>query len=169
MKSIRSFFTNASPEMDFIEKLNSFLVNQYKTVDLNHVRKGALHLDMWFDNIHIDKDNRITDFDFDFCGNGWLCNDIAYFLYQLHYTNINENDYKAKAERFLEGYESITIISEEEKKILPMATLGIMIFYLGIQCDKFDTWSNVFLNEDHLKRFTAAIKRWMGYHGVEIG
>jgi hypothetical protein len=28
-----------------------------------------------------------------------------------------------------------------------------VLFYLGIQCSRFDDWSNVFLNETYLKRF----------------
>ena len=47
--------------------------------------------------------------------------------------------------------------------------LGVFLFYLGVQCDRFDTWSNIFLNEDHLKRFTGSLRRWMEYNGMGDG
>jgi Ser/Thr protein kinase RdoA (MazF antagonist) len=132
------------------------------------IRYGAVHLDVWFDNMHIDEDKEITFFDFDFCGNGWLCLDVSYFLYQLFLTNLNENDYSVKADSFLKGYESEAKISEEEKKLLPYACLAIMIYYISIQCDRFEYWTNIFLNEDHLKRFVGNLKRWITYNEIDL-
>jgi Ser/Thr protein kinase RdoA (MazF antagonist) len=62
------------------------------------MRYGSIHLDVWFDNLHIDDEEGITFFDFDFCGNGYLCFDISYFLFQLLATNLNEEEYQIKAE-----------------------------------------------------------------------
>jgi Ser/Thr protein kinase RdoA (MazF antagonist) len=163
-----SFFTNASDEMDFVERLTKFLTGKYETVDINGVRHGAVHLDIWFDNMHFNGEAEVTIFDFDFCGNGWLCHDVAYFMFQLFYTNPVEEEYKQKAESFLQGYESITPLSDEEKRIIPFTALGVLLFYLGTQCDRYDTWSNIFLNEDHLKRFVAMLKKWMAYTNVQI-
>lgn len=81
------------------------------------MRYGSVHLDIWFDNLHINDEKEITFFDFDFCGNGYLCFDISYFLFQLHATNLNEEEYQIKAESFVKGYESVTKISDEEKSI----------------------------------------------------
>lgn len=41
-------------------------------------------------------------------------------------------------------------------------------YYIIVQCDRFDYWTNIFLNEDHLKRMTGNLKRWMAYHKIEI-
>lgn len=132
------------------------------------IRYGAVHLDVWFDNLHIDDEKEITFFDFDFCGNGYLCFDISYFLFQLLTTHLNEEEYQAKADSFIKGYETITEITVEEKKLLPFACLAIMTYYISVQCDRFDYWTNIFLNEDHLKRMVGNLKRWMIYHSIEI-
>jgi len=124
-----------------LEKLNS-----------DEVRIGAVHLDIWFDNLSIDK-NDVTIFDFDFCGNGWLCYDIAYYVLQLHSTEKDESECMLKIDAFLDGYRTITRISEEEKRLLPLLGVSLYFFYLGIQCQRFDNWSNAFLNENYLKRF----------------
>jgi Ser/Thr protein kinase RdoA (MazF antagonist) len=164
----KSFFQNSTDEMIFIDKTTQYLISEYKQVKKEEVRHGAIHLDIWFDNMHVNDHGEITIFDFDFCGNGWLCHDIAYYILQLYNTRENEDSYKKKLESFIKGYESITKISDEEKRIIPILGVSIWFFYLGVQCDRFDNWSNVFLSEEHLKRFTLAIKKWIEHHKLAI-
>lgn len=109
--------------------------------------------------MNITKDGQITIFDFDFCGNGWLSYDIAYYILQLHSTEHDNSQRNLKAAYFLRGYESVTKISDEEKRILPMLGVSLYFFYLGIQCQRYDNWSNVFLNETYLKRFINLLVR----------
>ncbi|MDR6846037.1 phosphotransferase [Flavobacterium granuli] len=168
IKRTREFFKKESDEILFLEKTANFLQKEFNNVQKDQIRNGAVHLDVWFDNIHFNTENKVTLFDFDFCGNGWLCLDISYFLFQLYYTNLNDNDYQIKAESFLKGYETITKISEEERRILPFACLAIMTYYISIQCDRYDNWTNIFLNEDHLKRFVGNLKRWIAYNKIQI-
>ncbi|WPP51383.1 phosphotransferase [Catalinimonas niigatensis] len=162
-----SAFFSGTEEMKFVERLSHYLFQEYAQVNTKQIRQGAVHLDIWFDNMHVYDEDRITLFDFDFCGNGWQCHDIAYFIFQLFNTH-PEEEYQTKKDRFLQGYASITPITEEEKRIIPITGLGVMLFYLGIQCDRFDTWSNIFLNEDHLKRFTGMLKRWITHHQLAV-
>ncbi len=162
------FFSRPSDEIKFLERTVSFLDIEFKRVSRDKIRYGAVHLDVWFDNMHFDQENNVTIFDFDFCGNGWLSFDISYFLFQLYSTHQNDNEYQIKAESFLKGYETVTKITDEERRILPFTCLAIMTFYISMQCDRYDTWSNIFLNEDHLRRFVGNLKRWMTYNKLEI-
>lgn len=164
----KEFFNKNISEIEFLEKLSAFLTLKIDDIDKQKMRYGSVHLDVWFDNLHIDNENEITFFDFDFCGNGYLCFDISYFLFQLLATNLNEEEYQLKADRFLKGYETVTEISDEEKKFLPFACLAIMTYYISVQCDRFEYWTNIFLNEDHLKRMVGNLKRWIAYHKIEI-
>jgi Ser/Thr protein kinase RdoA (MazF antagonist) len=168
LETIKAFFPKTNAEIDFLQKLVALVRQKIDGVDKQKIRFGAVHLDVWFDNLHIDKEEEITFFDFDFCGNGYLCFDISYFLYQLLATNLNEEEYKLKADSFLKGYESLIEISDEEKKFLPFACLAIMTYYIGVQCDRFEYWTNIFLNEDHLKRMTGNMKRWMAYNEIKV-
>jgi len=52
-----------------------------------------------------------TLFDFDFCGNGWLCLDIAYYILQLHSTEKDETNRAEKMAAFYEGYQTVEEIS----------------------------------------------------------
>jgi Ser/Thr protein kinase RdoA (MazF antagonist) len=168
LNKTQSFFSFTSDEMTFVKTLTDHIAGEFEKVNTAAIRNGAVHLDMWFDNMHFNGESELTIFDFDFCGNGWQCLDIGYFLCQLYATNADETEYRSKAEKFFEGYESITRISEEEKRILPLAGLSVFLFYLGVQCERFDTWSNIFLNEDHLKRFTGSLKRWIMFNNLGV-
>jgi Ser/Thr protein kinase RdoA (MazF antagonist) len=89
---------------------------------------------------------------------------------QLHKIEKDENEYQLKLKSFLDGYESITPISEEEKHAIPVMGVCVFIFFLGVQCHRYDNWSNVFLNEIHLKIFiNLLIKRWYNYHQLPAG
>jgi len=162
------FFDNDLEDVMFMERMTHFLESQFEEISVKEIRHGAVHLDMWFDNMHINEQNEVTIFDFDFCGNGWLCLDISYFLYQLLNTNLNPADYELKARSFLDGYESITKIPDEEKRILPFVCLGIMNYFMSMQCDRFDVWTNIFLTEDHLRRYVSSLKRWIAHNHLPI-
>ncbi|MEZ4804457.1 MAG: phosphotransferase [Bacteroidia bacterium] len=164
----QAFFTKNSEELQYLGRLADFLGKKFDEVDTQDLRFGAVHMDVWFDNMHFTDQNAVCLFDFDFCGNGYLSLDVSYFLYQLFSTNLNENDYKEKAEQFLKGYESIHMLSQAEKDFLPYACLAVMNYYLSMQCDRFAYWTNIFLNEDHLKRFVAGLKRWIIYNKIEM-
>ncbi|WP_331971576.1 phosphotransferase enzyme family protein [Ohtaekwangia sp.] len=160
LETLKRFLPAQTEEMMFMFAAQQELLQAFKAIDTLQLRKGAVHLDIWFDNLNISKEHGITLFDFDFCGNGWLCLDIAYYLMQLSLVEPDEAQYILKRESFLKGYESIAAISAEEKRILPMLSVCLYFFYLGVQCKRFDNWSNVFLNEAYLKRYIIArVKR----------
>lgn len=117
------------------------------------LRKGIVHLDIWNDNLHISEDGKITIFDFDFCGNGWLALDIAYYIMQLINTEKKITECKANIAAFIKGYESVNVISTEEKELLKPLGMSLYFFYLGVQCDQFERWTNVFLSESYLERY----------------
>lgn len=168
LERTKVFFPKPSEEMTFLENTSSKLREIYANADHGKLRSGALHLDVWFDNMHFDSKGKPSLFDFDFCGNGWLIHDIGYFLYQLLYTNPDKELFEAKRNAFITGYESVRLLTVEEKQLIPYCGTAVLLFYISVQCDTFDTWSNVFLNEEHLKRYTGAMKRWVEYQGLSI-
>jgi Ser/Thr protein kinase RdoA (MazF antagonist) len=150
---LNQFLPADTDEMIWMASAQKYLLGELEKANTDELRSGAVHLDIWFDNLHITKRGDVTFFDFDFCGNGWLCYDIAYYILQLYSTEKVESEREEKLKSFLDGYESITKINPEEKRLLPILGVSLYFFYLGIQCQRFDSWSNVFLNETYLKRF----------------
>jgi Ser/Thr protein kinase RdoA (MazF antagonist) len=123
-------------------------------------------MDIWYDNMNLTAQNEITLFDFDFCGNGWLVLDVAYFCKQLFHIETNKSEYAQKVQRFLNGYQKVGHLSEEELKLIPDAGAAVWIFYLGVQSRRFD-WSNIFLTENYLKMYVGKMRSWMEYHSAE--
>jgi Ser/Thr protein kinase RdoA (MazF antagonist) len=171
LKQISKFLPLDTEEMIFMQSTQKYLLYELKNADITNIRQGIVHLDIWFDNLNITDDKQVTIFDFDFCGNGWLCLDIAYYILQLHNIEKYEaKDYEPKVDYFIKGYESIIPISEEEKRLIPILGISLYFFYLGVQCQRYDNWSNSFLSENYLKRFiNGLVKRYcdiykLGYH-----
>jgi Ser/Thr protein kinase RdoA (MazF antagonist) len=162
LKQVSKFLTADTDEMRFMQSAQQYLMREWISADPSQIRQGIVHLDIWFDNLNITDDNNVTIFDFDFCGNGRLCLDISYYIMQLHNIERYElKDYQPKVESFMSGYESITKISEEEKRLIPALGVTLYFFYLGVQCQRFDNWSNSFLSENYLKRFiNGLVKRY---------
>jgi Ser/Thr protein kinase RdoA (MazF antagonist) len=150
---IKGYLPIETAEMQWMQQAQDYLLKVYGTIDHSKVRHGVVHMDMWFDNINIHEDE-VNIFDFDFCGNGMLCYDLAYYILQVYSTEKENIDVcKEKVAAFLEGYHSITPISEEERSLLPALGISMYFFYLGIQCQRFEDYSNIFLNEVYLKRY----------------
>jgi len=157
LRVLSGFLGTDTDEMKFMNAALPYLLKEWGSVDTATLRVGAVHLDLWFDNMNVDEDGNITIFDFDFCGNGWLCLDIAYYILQLHYVERDETICNNKMAAFLNGYESITPIPPSERALLSMLGVSLYYFYLGVQCSRFDNWSNSFLSETYLKRFVSQI------------
>ena len=162
LKQLSKFLSAEAEEMDFMQSAQKYLLREFQNANSSQIRQGVVHLDIWFDNLNITAENKITIFDFDFCGNGWLCMDIAYYILQLHNVEKYEaKDYQPKIDSFIKGYESILNISDEEKRLIPILGVSLYFFYLGVQCQRYDNWSNSFLSENYLKRFiNGLVKRY---------
>jgi len=163
-EQLKQFVPLDTDEMKFMLSAKEYLSGILGQVNMEQVRQGAVHLDIWFDNLNISKQGEVTIFDFDNCGNGWLCYDVGYYLMQLFTVETDPKEYEAKAACFLNGYESVAELSDEEKRIIPFLGTVIYFFYLGVQCERFDDWSNVFISETYLKRFIVArVKKYFDY------
>lgn len=144
-------------ETDFIKSTQKYLLDYLANIQVQELRTGAVHLDIWFDNLNVSQTGEITIFDFDFCGNGWLCLDLAYYVLQVHSVERDKPECLPKVQSFIQGYESVTPLSAEEKRVLPMLGVCLYFFYLGIQSQRFENWSNSFFNEAYLKRFIIVL------------
>ncbi|MGC4034744.1 MAG: phosphotransferase [Chitinophagaceae bacterium] len=162
LEHIRRFLPNDTKEMEFLVNTKSLLEQEITNAQITSIRQGIVHLDVWFDNFNVSENNTITLFDFDFCGNGWLCLDIAYYVMQVYSTEKIETERKQKLKSFFQGYDSIEVITNEEKRLLPTLGVCLYYFYLGVQCSRFDNWSNTFINEVYMKRFVDVLIK--GYY-----
>ncbi|SKB88310.1 Ser/Thr protein kinase RdoA involved in Cpx stress response, MazF antagonist [Soonwooa buanensis] len=160
---LNMFFSGDLDEMKYLKQISSQLEKRFKETDFSDDQKGIVHLDIWYDNLAVNKENEITIFDFDNCGNGPLVLDIGYFCKQLFFIEADKNIYESKVESFLNAYKKERNLSKKELNLIPEAGASIFIFYLGVQAQRFD-WSNIFLTENYLKMFVGRIKKWLNYY-----
>lgn len=169
VEKMKGYISMETTEMQWMMKAQAYMLKVYDGIDHGQVRHGVVHMDVWSDNMAIHGED-VTIFDFDFCGNGMLCYDIGYYILQLFNTEReNLEVWKEKVTAFLEGYEEVTKINEEEKRLLPALGMSMYFFYLGVQSQRYEDWSNTFLNEAYLKRFIMLlIKRFADLHHLDI-
>lgn len=160
---LQSFFSEDLDEMKFLKEIGNKISEKLKEANLIENQKGIVHLDIWYDNLTVFNENEITIFDFDNCGNGLLILDVGYFCKQLFFIESDKNEYELKAKSFLDGYQKIRHLSENEIKLIPEAGASIFVFYSGVQAQRFD-WSNIFLTENYLKMFVGRIRNWLEYY-----
>jgi Ser/Thr protein kinase RdoA (MazF antagonist) len=161
------FFPEENEEMRFMKMAGEQINSVFRDKE-SGLRKSIVHLDIWYDNFHIDAQSHLTLFDFDFCGNGWPVLDIAYSLMQLYHIESDKAVYEQKKAAFLSGYTSVCPIPAAELGLIGYAGFAVWLFYLGVQCQRFDTWSNFFVSENYVKSFIGMGKNWLAYHDIEI-
>jgi Ser/Thr protein kinase RdoA (MazF antagonist) len=159
---LKTYFSEGLDDMKFLKELSFKITKKATECNISDITKGIVHLDIWYDNLSVNKNNEITIFDFDNCGHGALILDVGYFCKQLFFIESDKNVYEQKATSFLNGYQKIRRLSNEEINLIPEAGASIYIFYLGIQAKRFD-WSNIFFTENYLKMYVERIKNWIEY------
>ncbi|MDW7690858.1 phosphotransferase [Flammeovirgaceae bacterium SG7u.111] len=164
----KTFFSESSDEMQYFERANSIIASQLSGADASKLRYGAIHLDLWHDNMKVKNELEITLFDFDNCGNGWLFLDIAYSLMLIFRNEPNKELFNKKRDQFYKGYESITSISSEEKRLIPYGGLAIWLHYTGIHVQRFTDFSNQFLSHEFLKFWIHTVNQWMEFNRVKV-
>ena len=160
---LNSFFSEELDEMKFLKEIGKKISKKIDESNLLENKNGIVHLDIWYDNLSVNNENEITIFDFDNCGNGLLILDVGYFCKQLFFIESDKNEYELKTKSFLNGYQKIRNLSENEIELIPEVGASIFVFYLGVQAQRFD-WSNIFLTENYLKMFVGRIRNWIDYY-----
>ena len=134
----QTFFAAELPEMQYLRATSMRLAQVFALAGPAAAPTGAVHLDIWYDNMAITPQDEVTLFDFDFCGNGPAVLDVAYFCKQLFHIEADRQQYEAKAAHFLAGYTRVRALSAEELRLLPAAGAAVWLFYLGVQVRRFD-------------------------------
>ncbi|MFD1871238.1 phosphotransferase enzyme family protein [Hymenobacter bucti] len=129
---------------------------------------GYCHYDFLPKNFHFDADDRLTFFDFDFAGPGYLVNDVMtifvhFFLHRLHHKVSAEEATRAFAV-FVAGYREVRPLSEAELAAIPYLRVGFWLFYFEFAYRHFDDWSNTFFGPRYLRERLGWIKQWAAWY-----
>lgn len=168
LEAVKKHFPEPSSDLEYIERARQMVANQFREADFKQLRSGIVHLDIWSDNLKIGDNSKITLFDFDNCGNGWLFLDIAYTIMLLFKEEADKAIFEEKKGSFYQGYESISPITDEEKRLLPYGGLAIWLHYTGIHARRFNDFSSLFFSRNFLKAWLNLGNNWLIYNEIEV-
>lgn len=113
---------NSDRAQEFLASLPPIpdLVSAVKSLSTDKDEYGIIHGDLHPGNMHF-QGNQVTLFDFDHCGYGWRAYDLAPF-----------SDAPSTLQKaFLQGYESLRPLSEDERECLPVFAKLRMLWDAG--------------------------------------
>ncbi|HEU4554117.1 MAG TPA: phosphotransferase [Chitinophaga sp.] len=143
-----------------VDRLNALPTADFST--------GYVQYDFLPKNFHFDASDRITFFDFDFAGKGWLANDHASFFIHFFFHVAHNKITPADADRdfaiFIAAYRSVRGFSDAELTAVPYLGFIFWIFYLAYQYEHFEDWSNFFFSNRYLVERVGVIRRYTELH-----
>jgi Ser/Thr protein kinase RdoA (MazF antagonist) len=167
IKLVKPAFATITEEYNYLRDTSEIIAKKMEELDLSKFSYGYCHYDFLPKNFHFEGD-KVTFFDFDFAGEGYLINDIAsfyihYFL-EVYYGKITQEEADQAFAIFVKTYREVRPLSEEELASIPYFGYAFWIFYMGFHYENFDDWSNIFFGPKFLKDRTALIKRWVDWY-----
>lgn len=165
LQSIRPAFENLPDAYQYLEDTTAVVLNQLQQLPLNSFAYGYCQYDFLPKNFHFESNERLTFFDFDFAGLGYLINDITslyvHFFLDGHSGRMPLEEARRSFALFLAAYQGLKPVSESEIGAIRLFGFSWWMFYLGFQYESFDDWSNFFFNERFLADRVNLMRMWM--------
>jgi Ser/Thr protein kinase RdoA (MazF antagonist) len=164
MSAIRQFSTVHEFDIDFLEEVAKKVKEKLIKLTIEKPQYGVCHGDIYGGNIRVDADNNPILFDFDFCGNGWRAYDIAMYAFSFGMGSDLSKLRKREQRKyqFLNGYNKVRVMNEEEIKSVELFIPFRRIFNIGTLYISFlsNTWGDIAVirnvDEDILN-----LKKWL--------
>ncbi len=142
-------------QMSFLSKLRDKLVSTIPKLEKEPGVYGICHGDVNPSNFHIDESNKITLFDFDQCGYGYRAFEVGKF-----YSSVRHHKDKQQIKNaFLEGYQSIRLLSAIELEAIPIFEIISVIWVMAIQVYNADRIGFKYLGHAYWERRFADLEK----------
>ena len=142
-------------ELHYLNELKYDFITTFNEINKNELTFGICHGDIQAENIHFMESNKITFFDFDFFGQGYLAYDIGVFIWYDH-----KNKTKEIVASFINGYETQRKLSLTEKKLLPYFSTLRALFQMTLYCELNDGYNLPQWQPQQIADFVYKIKKW---------
>ncbi len=168
LRVIKPAFESLPDEYAQLAGLVEKVIQKLATFDTSRFSYGYCHYDYLPKNFHFDEHDRLTLFDFDFAGKGFLANDLASFSIHPFFNVLTGKTSREKADREMRGcldaYRDVRPLLDEEIEAIPYLGVAFFVFYLGFQYENFDDWSNFFFGPRYLKERVATIQKYAEWY-----
>jgi Ser/Thr protein kinase RdoA (MazF antagonist) len=159
LRQLEPYYKELEEEYSWLNGAVGQAANRLAGVDNTVVSKGYCHFDFLPKNFHFDG-TKITFFDFDFMGYGWLVYDLASFWQHLQLEiyagRMKQEEADSQFYIFLSSYRQVRALSDEELALIPYLSLGFWLFYMGFHTTHDQFYSA--LQPSSLKANTAFLR-----------
>jgi hypothetical protein len=162
LNTLKPILSNYADEYSYLNKLKDEFEKVFKTINASEVAVGICHGDLQAENFHISRDNKITFFDFDFFGKGYLVYDIGVFIWYDH-----KNKTPEIISSFLKGYESVRTMSPAEHRLLPYLSTLRALFQMTLYCTISDGKQLPMWPASEVAAFIFKLEKWHKKQVVE--
>lgn len=167
LKVIQPAFKGMDQEYEDLVRATEFVMAEMSKLDTSNFSYGYCQYDFLPKNFHFEGEDKITFFDFDFAGEGYLINDITtfyiHFFLDVYYGKLTQEEADRSFKVFLDAYRRIKPVSDEEVDSIRYFGFGFWMFYFGFHQENFDDWSNIFFTPNFIKGRVELIKKWLEY------
>jgi len=146
-----------SNQIEYLKQIREVIYLNISNLTPDNADFGICTGDINRTNFHINKNNKITHFDFDQCGYGFRAFEIGKFTGGLR----NNAQNHEKLLSFIDGYESVRRISEEEKAAIPYFEIVAIIWVMSIHASNVDKIGYQYLDEFFWKKRIGSIENHM--------
>jgi Ser/Thr protein kinase RdoA (MazF antagonist) len=155
INTLQPLLTEYTEQYEYLLSLQEIFLTVWKNSNEKEIAQGVCHGDLQAENFHINADNEITFFDFDFLGTGCLIYDIGVFSWYDH-----KNKPKEIMDSFLKGYQTERILTETETQLLPYFSTLRALFQLNLFCSISNGSSLPLWPTEQAASFVWKIKKW---------
>nr|WP_293837440.1 phosphotransferase [uncultured Arsenicibacter sp.] len=159
LKTLQDRFSDNPDVYDWLQRAAHMVEKKLAAIDRSALSTGYCHFDFLPKNMHFERD-RVTFFDFDFMGYGWLVYDFASFWQHLaievYAGRLTPQACEKAYAGFLAGYREHRSISEEELALVPYLAIGFWLFYMAFHTTHDQFYS--FTQPAQLKVYTSFLK-----------
>jgi len=166
LETLKSAFNeyNYDTGYKYLQLISEKTIKTFKLIDTNTFSYGYCHYDYLPKNFHFNEEDGFTLFDFDFAGKGYLVNDLmsfqVHYFFQILYGGMSKDDSYNCMKVFINSYRERREISTEELEAIPYLGIMFWIYYLEIQYNGYDDFSNNYFNLTYLKKWINWIEQW---------
>jgi Ser/Thr protein kinase RdoA (MazF antagonist) len=133
LATLKPLLINYPEQYNYLEKLKAEFITIFSGLQANALQTGICHGDLQAENFHITPENKITFFDFDFFGSGYLAYDIGVFRWYDH-----KNKTPQVMDAFLKGYQTVKALSAAEIRMIPYFSTLRALFQMALYCKLSD-------------------------------
>jgi len=163
VKLLQPAFTKSEDDYKYLQEVNLIVIRRLAKLNLSRFDFGYVHGDLNPGNIHFQGDDRLTMFDFDLTGSGFLIQDIiGIYLHLFNLMRAGEAtpDEASRAYTlFFDSYLEIRPLTDNEIDALPFMAAALLIYgiYFGY-LHKDGTEFSMYLQENmqRLKDWTSS-------------